>query len=184
MNAQAQDKGVDDYNKGMKIYVKDHDKAMPWFKKAAKEGNADGMLMLGKLYANDRSEFSHDYANAVKWYQAAAALGNTTAMNSLGYLYEKGIVGYINNGDGNTKIQDIELAKVWYQKAADMGDSNGMYSMAQLYLNVDRSINDNDRAKAVQWYKKAAALGNTKAMLALGFYLLSKKNPHDEEQGV
>ena len=59
--------------------------AVKWYRKAAKQGNADAQFNLGWMYQDGRGVEQND-AEAMKWYRKAAELGNVWAMPPSGML--------------------------------------------------------------------------------------------------
>lgn len=94
------------YNVGI---LKDFDKAIYWYKRAAAKGNINAMLNLAELYNLSLGE----YGNAIIWYEKAANKGNIDAMDWLGALYSY-----------EGEMQNLEKAKSWFQKACDKGNND------------------------------------------------------------
>ena len=82
--------------------------ALEYFQKAAEEGSANGMHLLGRMYRHGWL-VEQDYAKALYWYRKAADLGNKHAMYALGTMYE--------HGDGVK--QDYNAADRWYMKSLE-----------------------------------------------------------------
>jgi len=78
--------------KDQKIVREKHEvvkKDIEWYKKAAKQGNADAQNHLGVCYENGTG-VDINLKTATEWYKKAADQGDTDAMNRLARLYEKG----------------------------------------------------------------------------------------------
>ena len=89
---------------------KDATKAVEWYQKAAAQGNADALYMLGWMYDNGEG-VPNDAAKAVEWFQKAAAQGDVFALYRLGVMYDE--------GEGVPK--DSVLAYAWFNLSAARG---------------------------------------------------------------
>src|SRR6185369_67361 len=131
------------------------DAAMKWFLRAAAQGHAAALNMVG--YMHDMGEgVKEDPSEAVKWYQKAADKGFEVAEYNLGVMYQ--------SGRGVEK--DLPTAARWYRAAAEQGDSDSQASLGYLYeqgLGVDSDV-----AQAISWYKAAARQGSSRALNNLG----------------
>lgn len=107
-------------------------KALEYFLKAAKMGNAQAARSVGILYEKSDKE------QALKWHQKAADGGAKASYLNLGRLYED--------------LGEKELALKWYLKAAALNDPKAEY---QLYL----FHNKNNKEEAIGWLAKAAENG-------------------------
>jgi len=102
----------------------DYAKAVPWYHKAAKQGNVDAQYNLGWLYSKGEG-VPLDYAEAVIWYRMAAENGNAKAQSKLGTFYDNGL----------GVSQDYAEAATWYRKAVEQGDAAAQNSLAGLYVD-------------------------------------------------
>ena len=134
---------------------KDDVQAIKCWRKAAEQGNADGQLYLGWMYANGTG-IDKDQVEAVKWYRKAAEQGNADAQCNLGWICQ--------NSTGVTK-NFVEAVK-WYRKAAEQNNANAQYNLGLMYANGQGV--DKDVTEAVKWYRKAAEQGNADAQSNLG----------------
>ena len=147
-----------------------YEKAVYWYTKAAKLGDADAQNNLGNCYQNGEG-VEQDYEKAVYWYTKAAKLGDADAQNNLGNCYQ--------NGEGVE--QDYEKAVHWYRKAAKQGNqeaqkrlneinkqsqqnTNVSASYAAMYNNEKPTQQNNEIADLIQ---KAQA-GDVEALCKLG----------------
>ena len=64
------------YEYGKGGLTKDEIKAVEWYQKAAKAGNATAMCNLGIYYEYGEGGLTKDEAKAVEWYRKAAEGGN------------------------------------------------------------------------------------------------------------
>jgi len=67
----------------------DTEKALQWFRKAAKHGSVDAMYALGKMF-HDGFAVKGNPKTAAKWYRTAASNGQPDAMYKLAYMYVTG----------------------------------------------------------------------------------------------
>jgi hypothetical protein len=127
-----------------KLDAKVYAKAMPLFRIAAEQGNADAQVKMGSFYENGRG-VTQDYAEAMGWYRKAADQGDPEGQMAVGLLYEY----------GRGVPQDYGKAMGWYRMAADQGDRYAQKLIGRLYsdgLGVRR-----DLEQASQWFSKGAA---------------------------
>ena len=61
----------------------DYKKAIKWLEKAAKQGNADAMYLIGSCYFYGGYGIKKDKEKARQWIAKAAALGHETAIQNL-----------------------------------------------------------------------------------------------------
>ncbi len=135
--------------------LKNYEKAVEWYQKAAAQGLSSAQCNLGFCYESGRG-VTQNYDKAVELYQKAAEQGNSNAQCNLGFCYEK----------GRGVTQNYEKAVEWYQRAAAQGLSRAQLNLGFCY-EKGRGITQNYE-KAVEWYQKAAAQGNSIAQCNLG----------------
>jgi hypothetical protein len=150
--------------------VKDHDKSVIWYIKAAEQGHdaaqqhlvvlaehghAVAQYNLGRMYESGRGVAKND-TEAVRWYIKAAEQGYDRAQFSLGRMYE----------DGRGVEENVKEAFRWYREVAEKGFPAGQYNLGRMYES-GRGVAKND-AEAVRWYIKAAENGNADAQYSLG----------------
>lgn len=92
----------------------DHDAAIRWYRRAARQGNALAAFRLGQMHEAGRGT-ARDYAKAARWYGRAAEGGDSAAAYRLGVLHEHGL----------GVPRDTTRAALWYQRAAS-GWSQGV----------------------------------------------------------
>jgi TPR repeat protein len=118
--------------------------AIAWYRKSAAQGDAFGMMHLGKLLSN-----AGNGAEAVELYRKAAALGFVEAYVALAR-------DYLSGGDGLPR--DPTQEAFWFGKAAEKGDRSSMISLGELYefgIGVERN-----EVRARQLYMQAAGNHN------------------------
>lgn len=151
------------YEDGRGVPV-DYAKAMFWYQKAYKAGNATAATNIGMLYGQGLG-VEQDYPAAMKWIQIAwkmshlddtgdgkAAAG--TAANNIGFMYQKG---------WGVK-QDFAKAAEWYNKGMDRGYSVAFNNAAVLIWNHGNQ--DGKNAAIVLW-QQAARMGYPNAQQEL-----------------
>ena len=72
-----------------------YSKAVEYYMKAAKHGDAIAFSNLGVLYFLGKS-VKQDYSKAKKYYEIAIALGNSLSLINLGLLYKNGHGVFLN----------------------------------------------------------------------------------------
>ena len=100
----------------------DMPRAVFWYEKSARQGNATAQNNLGTLYANGVG-VAKDQSRAAYWYQRAAEQGIATAQNNLGILYHEG-QGVVRN--------DL-IAADWLSKAANQSYAPAQYNLSEMY---------------------------------------------------
>lgn len=104
--------------------------AAHWFKKAADQGWADAMYMLGTVYGSCNWGLRHYQKRAFVWLKRAAELGQNDAMCELSLCYKVG------SGTKKDRVKALEWAEKagWHQEAErlrngeDDCDENDFYS--------------------------------------------------------
>lgn len=122
-------------------------KAVEWYRKAAKQGNSFAQVNLGILHANGDG-VEKDYGEAVKWYRKAVEKWNADGQNNLGWMYA--------NGLGVTK--DESKAVELYLMSANQGNVLAMENLASMYeggKGVPR-----DTVEAAKWRRAATEAKN------------------------
>ncbi len=132
-----------DYDFGRNGKSRDKTKAVYYYTKAAKAGNALAQLNLGVCYEYGDG-IGKNEKKAVALYVAASERGNAMAQCNLGYCYF--------NGVGVEK--DAVKAVRWYTKAAQASNARAMNNLGYCYENGQGVKKDVRRA--FELYKKAA----------------------------
>lgn len=102
MTAYAQGRGV----------VQDYAEAVPWYRKAADQGNAAAQLMLGLMHYQGWGVVQ-DCAEAARWYLKAAEQSEAGAQYLVGLMYH----------DGEGVPRDYVAVHVWCNLASASGDA-------------------------------------------------------------
>jgi len=103
------------------IGTEDYQKALYWFKKAAKQGNAEAENYIGIMYDKGLG-VPQDYSKADYWYKKAAKQGYVIAEYNIGYMYEHGA----------GVPQNYSKAKYWLKKAAKKGSKSAKRELEHL----------------------------------------------------
>lgn len=151
------------YRHGQGVSV-DYAKAMYWYQKAYKAGNASAAGNIGMLYQNGLG-VKQDFPAAMTWHQTAWKMSHRddnsdaksaagSAASNIGFLYD--------NGRGVK--QDLGKAYEWYQKGMDRGNSSAFSNTAFLLWEHG---NREQKNAAIGLWQKAAQMGHPNAQEAL-----------------
>lgn len=158
-------------------------RAVEWYRRAAKGGNADALFALGLKYCNGDG-VEQNRAECENLLKKAAARGNAAAADvygvmrfkrtqsaewlktaySSGTAYAQYLVGELYYSGDGVKKNAAQAAK-WFRKAAGKGEARAQCSLAALYFNGEGVVKD--YAEAARWFEKAARQGDTAAQLSL-----------------
>ena len=130
-------------------------KSFECFKKAADQGDANGLYNLGMCYLRGYGCQS-DQSLAFKYLRASAEKGHAEAINNIGGFYRDGIVVEKN----------LESAAKFFERSASLGNDYGQFNYA-LALQRGDGV-DRDSARALDLFKQAAMRGNAEAMNSYG----------------
>lgn len=100
-------------------------KALPWYLKAAEQGNARAQYRLATMYAYGEG-VEQDGAKAVKWLRKCANQGDVTAQEAVGHAYY--------NGAGVEK--NYAKALKWYRKAANRGSVGAEHKIRHIKWEI------------------------------------------------
>jgi len=93
-----------DYQKGMTAHRSgNYVEAVKWFRKGAKQGDAEAQLWLGLSYT-DGIGVTQNYKKGIKWFRKAAEQGNVEAQIGLGAYY----------ADGRGVTKNDQTAYMWF----------------------------------------------------------------------
>ncbi|MBI2311706.1 MAG: sel1 repeat family protein [Betaproteobacteria bacterium] len=134
--------------------------AVELFRKAAEQGNADGELGLGLMYASGEG-VKRDVAQAVKWVSSAAQKGHARAINTLAQAYLNGDWGLVEGK------RDNGVALGWIRKAAEGNYLPALDGLARAYRNGEFGLAP-DAEQVKVWESKAKALRGDPARDARG----------------
>jgi len=117
--------------------------ALTWFKKAAKNGEAQAQYYLGYIYYSGTGGQTIDYQTSLKWYTEAANQDQAEAMYMTGFQYYA--------GQGIPK--NATTAMQWFKKSALLGNGDAQIMVATLYQK-GQGVKQNS-AKALAWLEVA-----------------------------
>ena len=126
---------------------RNYDKALEWYRMAAKQGFAGAQNNLGAMYEQGLG-LSKDEAEAARWYRKAAEQGNAYAQHSLGSMYR----------EGRGVPQDLVEAAVWIRRAAEQGHLGAFRELGKMYWKGS-GFPQND-VLAYMWWRIAAIHGD------------------------
>ena len=155
-DAQTQFKLGANYYLGQGV-LQNHEKAVFWWKKAAKKNLPIAEFSLGKCYA-EGDGVQKDETKAVELYQKAAEASVPYAQLELALAYVSGLGGM---------SKSPEKAFYWMTRSASQG-----YVRAELGLGsyYERGYGTPvDYIAAIEWYRKAAKQGNCDAQAIIGW---------------
>ena len=132
--------------------------AVDCFRRAAGQGDANGLYNLGMAYARGLG-MARDDAQAFACFRSAAEKGHPEAINSLGWFFR----------EGRVFAKDLELAAKWFEKSASYGNPYGQFNWG-LALQRGEGVTA-DAARAVEQFRRAAEGGCIEAMTAYGVAL-------------
>ena len=137
-DAQAQIRLGDLYRSGLEdgkeiVLLRDHDKSMMWYQKAADQGNLDGLYYFAIR--------EHDEDTRLAKLRQIANMGSAKACNTLAYRLHK---------------DHPEEAKKWLIKAAELGFSDAQYELGKAYSGMSPSFKfEETQSEAKEWLNKA-----------------------------
>ena len=133
--------------------------AAGWFGQGARNGDVQGMFLIGMAWKNGQGVQRHAEM-AEKWLKKASDAGYTPATVELADFYR-----HLRNYSHTSRIKRLsatELVKL-YEKAARKGNANAMFQLGYYYER-----NHISQSKAIRWYRASAKLGSGLAQYALG----------------
>lgn len=111
---------IDNTQKGYNaFYNGQYIEAVKWFKRGAKQGDAQAQRFLAVMYDSGYGVIE-DEKNAVKWFKLSAQQGDAGAQYTLGLKYFHGSGGLKQN-----KIKAYE----WWRKSAKKGNKKAQMSL-------------------------------------------------------
>lgn len=152
---------ADEFERGANL-PKDLDKALMWYRAAAKNGSAEGAYKAASiLLLNPSINSGSNSPEAVGLLQQAAEAGYAPAQLKLADILA-----------ANSAIDSVGMVRVFelYLAAASQNLRDAQYKAANL-LELGRGT-EKDLGSALAWYRLAAEQGDARAQLAVGnFYL-------------
>ena len=136
-----------------KLYNFGHDldkniqKAIEYYKLAARSNISDGYYYLGLIYENNDG-IKQDYSTAKGYYELSARQNNAKSIYRLGYLYMKGY----------GVQQDYLKAKEYFLLSAKQNNSNALLELGNIYF--DGLGIEKDYIKAKEYFEQSAKHNN------------------------
>jgi TPR repeat protein len=130
--------------------------ALDWLGRAAAQGRASAMSLLGWMYSTG-DLVPRDDRRAFAYATDAARLGDPAAANNLGQMYETGRGTPASGGD----------AYAWYRRAAEAGLGSAQVNLARAYIEGRGTAAD--RAAALFWLEQAQKQGVAEAATLLAW---------------
>ena len=126
-----------------------------YFKRAAGEGDANGLYNLGMCLWRGLG-VARDELAAFNCMRSAAEKGHAEAINNIGGIFR----------DGTLVERDLELSAKWFEKSASYGNPYGQLNYA-LALRRGEGVKKDDK-KALALLEKSAAADCIEAVNVLG----------------
>jgi TPR repeat protein len=120
---------------------KDYAAALKVFEPAAKEGNAEGELYLGRMYLLGQG-VPTDRNEAAKWLKASGDQGNADAQFFLGTMYL-------------LTRKDVPQGLMWMRLSAEQGNQDAQLLLGQTYMQGVKEL-PRDMVQADMWMRLAA----------------------------
>lgn len=126
------------------LSVKDSEHAaLPWFQKAADQGNAVAQVKVGDLLSKGE-HIARDIDLAATYHRKAADQQHRGAMKELAKYYET----------PGSRWQNVTWSANWYRRAARAGDLEAAVRTGDNYASGQGL--EHSRSEAFSWYQKAA----------------------------
>ena len=153
---------------------KDPAKAIPWFRKAALQGNAKAYFNLGAAYYNGDGVAVNDDESCV-WFMLSADAGDPSGQQAVERVRHEGPPDEIVRCElltasayerGGLIKQDPGQALQLYTKAAKAGSALACERLAYMYYHGLGVPQDNEQS--LKWLKRSADTGYLLAVVELG----------------
>lgn len=141
------------YRHGLGV-AKDDEKAIYWYRQAAKNGHIRAQNSLGVMYLFGMG-VKRDPKEAAHWLQEAAGQGDAKGQENLGLMYL----------NGNGVQQSDQTAVFWLHKAAMQGQMKAQLTLGIMTLAGRGTAQSND--VGMQWITRSAQEGSPRAAQAL-----------------
>ena len=140
-----------------------HEKAYPWFVKAAEKGNAYAMHYLGRMYhygyfvQKDERKAKDYFSKSIATIQNDSLTKNPEAWYCMGWSFHYGI---------EVEKNDTEAVKC-FEKAAKKGNIIAQYDLGLCYIKGEGA--EKDQKQAEKWMRKAAECNDAMAQYLFAF---------------
>ena len=122
-----------------------YEESLKWAKKAAEQGNGDGLWTLALAYEHGRG-VAKNVEIAIGYYEQGAEVGHARSLNSLGCYYIR----------GDVVEQNMKLGFELVLRASLLGDGEAMANLGRCYQFGNGCMGN--MKKAIVWYKKSLEL--------------------------
>jgi hypothetical protein len=126
--------GIDD-----KTFPRDPEKAIHWYKKAARQGNGNSALEVAYWLTEGEEDVERDYVEAIKWFRIAADQRLEDAPTRLAEIYRDGL---------GEVPRDSRKARFWFEEAVKFRNTDP----AQLELGRIYETAYQIPYRAYKWY--------------------------------
>jgi TPR repeat protein len=131
--------------------TKDHAEALFWYRKAAAQRNAQGLLMIGYFFQHGLG-VDQNLDQAIEWYKKAAEFDSAKACFNLGIIYNNRLIKMAPFTFGNQ--EDALEAVAWFLTGAELGHPESQSMIGLQYCGVGHL--KEDFGKALHWLRLAA----------------------------
>jgi type III secretion protein C len=129
--------------------TRDSERALPWYSRAAAQGNPEAMARLGEL-SYDGTGTARDLDRARSFFQQAADKGSSVGEFRLAGMIEAGL---------GSRADEAEALRL-YRSAADKGQIDAMIRLAMAYERGELGLT-RDEAQANRWREAARRAAQT-----------------------
>ena len=144
-----------DFKTGKYLYsLKGYRGAFICFQKSAKQGNAEGQLMLGKMYSRGEG-VSKDKAKAVEWYKKAAEQGNAKAQEMLKKLSESNKSVITDDKKVFTDVKPDKPTTSQLKNSVERGNSDAQKKLKEMNDDDGSVVKIDKKESSEQSYSKA-----------------------------
>jgi TPR repeat protein len=150
-DVEAQVKLAEEYWVGES--VNNIEKAIKWFKEAAKKDDYISMYNIGWIYQKGDG-IDKDLSKAIVWYEKAAEFNYNKAEFNLSQIYRN-----------SPAFHDEQKSFYWLKRAAEHDYVHAYHNLGALYYSG--GISENKYHDAFNWYMKAAVSGNVDSMFVI-----------------
>lgn len=149
---------------------------VPLLKQAARGGEVNAQLKLGRIYQFGRKGIAKNFSEAKRWYDMAAARGSQEAMTQLQMIYIKSGHEHFNSLQADENVQFLAVQ-------ARQGDAEAALKLGML---TERGAGGApDMTRAAELYAFAAKAGLPQAQTRLGLlYEDGKGVPQSDAEAV
>lgn len=150
---------------------RDYGKALSFFRKAAEQGDPEGLYMLGTMTYEGKGVAANE-KEAFRLYEEAAEKGHTDSQMLTGtqHMY----LAMRQPPESKAREEEYRKAAEWFKKAGEKKQPEAMLWYGDMQLRGLGGIAKNEKAGLAR-IEEAATLHNANAMAVLGGYYLEGK---------